>query len=74
MSMGRVLARVPLVAFTLLLITLMGADTELEFIGLTLPVWVVALGSYLLGWAATVGTVMQRKDRVLRASTLSSVR
>lgn len=61
MSMGRVLVRVSMVVFALLLITLIGADTEVEFIGLTLPVWVVALVSCLLGWAATVGTVMQRK-------------
>ena len=61
MSMGRVLVRVSMVVFALLLITLIGADTEVEFIGLTLPVWVVALVSCLLGGAATVGTVMQRK-------------
>ena len=60
MSKGRVLALVSMVVFALLLITLIGADTEVEVIGLTLPVWVVALVSYLLGWAATVGTVMHR--------------
>ena len=47
MSMGRVLARVSMVVFALLLITLIGAAKELEFIGLTLPVWVVAFGPLL---------------------------
>ena len=61
MSKGRVLALASMVVFVLLMVALIGADTEVEVIGLTLPVWVVALVSYLLGWAATVGTVMQRK-------------
>jgi hypothetical protein len=61
MSKGRVLALASMVVFVLLMVALIGADAEVEVIGLTLPVWVVALVSYLLGWAATVGTVMQRK-------------
>ncbi len=62
MSMGRVLAVLSMVLFALLMVTLVGTDTEVEVIGLTVPVWVVALVSYLLGWAATVGTVMRQRE------------
>jgi len=62
MSRGKALALVSMVVFALLLIALIGADTEVEVIGLTLPVWIVVLVSRLLGWAATAGTTMQRRD------------
>ena len=51
-----------MVAFGLLLLALIDSGGDVELFGVTLPVWAVALVSYLLGWGATIAKMKPQKS------------
>ena len=62
MSSGRVITIVSMVVMVLLLFLLVDAGTDVEVLGLSVPVWGVASLSYLLGWTAAFGNAMRPRS------------
>ena len=59
MSRLRMIRLLLMVLFGLLLILLISEGSSVELLGVSVPVWVVALIGYGLGWGATATVLMK---------------